>query len=101
MRAVQLVKNASNAFLAMRVSFVNEIAALCDQTGGSVDDVVAAMALDPRIGGQFMQPGLGYGGSCLPKDVRSLIAVGGDHGIEMRVARAVDETNRAPGQQRR
>ena len=92
--SAELVKNASNAFLAMRVSFVNEIAALCDQTGGSVDDVVAAMALDPRIGGQFMQPGLGYGGSCLPKDVRSLIAVGSDHGVEMRLARAVDETNR-------
>ena len=93
--SAELVKNASNAFLAARVSFVNELAALCDVTGASVDDVVAGMGLDPRIGSQFMRPGLGYGGSCLPKDVRSLIATADDHGLDAPLARAVDEVNRA------
>ncbi|TAL05693.1 MAG: UDP-glucose/GDP-mannose dehydrogenase family protein [Chloroflexota bacterium] len=93
--SAELVKNASNAFLAMRVSFVNELAALCDASGANVDDVVAGMADDPRIGGQFMRPGIGYGGSCLPKDVRSLIATAGDYGLEMRIASAVDQVNRA------
>jgi UDPglucose 6-dehydrogenase len=60
-----------------------------------VDDVVLGMSFDPRIGGQFMQPGLGYGGSCLPKDVRSLIAVGTDFGLDMRIFRAVDQANSA------
>ncbi len=92
--SAELVKNASNAFLAMRVSFVNELAALCDAAGADVDDVIAGMALDPRIGGQFMRPGIGYGGSCLPKDVRSLIATGDDHGVEMRLAKAIDLVNR-------
>jgi UDPglucose 6-dehydrogenase len=92
--SAELVKNSSNAFLAMRVSFVNELALLCDAAGANVDDVIQGMALDPRIGGQFMRPGIGYGGSCLPKDVRSLIATGADHGIEMRLATAVDAVNR-------
>jgi UDPglucose 6-dehydrogenase len=93
--SAELVKNASNAFLAARVSFVNELAALCDVTGASIDDVVGGMGLDPRIGSQFMRPGLGYGGSCLPKDVRSLIATADDHGLDAPLARAVDEVNRA------
>ncbi len=93
-RSAELVKNASNAFLAVRVSFVNELAALCTVAGANVDDVLAGMAHDPRIGGQFMRPGLGYGGSCLPKDVRSLIATGADHGLELRLATAVDAVNR-------
>jgi UDPglucose 6-dehydrogenase len=93
--SAELVKNASNTFLAARVSFVNELAALCDVTGASIDDVVAGMGLDPRIGSQFMRPGLGYGGSCLPKDVRSLIATAEDHGLDVPLARAVDAVNRA------
>jgi len=91
--SAELVKNASNAFLAMRVSFVNELAALCDVTGANVDDVVAGMAYDPRIGGQFMRPGLGYGGSCLPKDVRSLMSMGRDHGLGMPLVQAIDRVN--------
>jgi UDPglucose 6-dehydrogenase len=93
--SAELVKNASNAFLATRVSFVNELAALCDATGASIDDVVAGMALDPRIGGQFMRPGLGYGGSCLPKDVRSLMATAADHGLMAPLVRSVDQVNRS------
>ena len=92
--SAELVKNASNAFLATKISFVNELAQLCEATGASIDDVVAGVAADPRIGGEFLRPGLGYGGSCLPKDVRSLIAMGSDHGQPMKLAIAVDAVNR-------
>ena len=91
--SAELVKNASNAFLAMRISFVNELAAVCDASGASIDSVVEGMALDPRIGGQFMRPGLGYGGSCLPKDVRSLLSMGQDRGLEMPLTTAVNRVN--------
>jgi UDPglucose 6-dehydrogenase len=93
--SAELVKNAANAFLATKVSFVNELANLCDATGASVDSVIQGLALDPRIGSDFMRPGLGYGGSCLPKDVRSLIAMGSDHGRPMDLAKAVDDVNRS------
>lgn len=91
--SAELVKNASNAFLAMRISFVNELAALCDASGASIDAVVEGMALDSRIGGQFMRPGLGYGGSCLPKDVRSVRSMGRERGLGMRLTDAVDAVN--------
>ena len=93
--SAELVKNAANAFLATKISFVNELANLCDATGASVDSVIAGLALDPRIGADFMRPGLGYGGSCLPKDVRSLIAMGTEHGRPMELAKAVDDVNRS------
>jgi len=92
--SAELTKNASNAFLAMRVSFVNELAELCHVTGADIDAVVAGMSEDPRIGSQFMKPGIGFGGSCLPKDVRSLIASGRDRGLAMTLATAVDAVNR-------
>ena len=93
--SAELVKNAANALpLATKISFVNELANLCEATGASVDAVTHGLALDPRIGGDFMRPGLGYGGSCLPKDVRSLIAMGTEHGRPMDLARAVDDINR-------
>jgi UDPglucose 6-dehydrogenase len=92
--SAELVKNASNAFLATKISFVNELAQLCEATGASIDDVVAGVSADPRIGGEFFRPGLGYGGSCLPKDVRSLIAMGSEHGQPMGLANAVDAVNR-------
>lgn len=92
--SAELVKNAANAFLATKVSFVNELAHLCDATGASIDDVLAGISADPRIGGEYLRPGLGYGGSCLPKDVRSLVAMGVEHGQPMSLAKAVDEVNR-------
>jgi UDPglucose 6-dehydrogenase len=92
-RSAELVKNAANTYLATRVSFVNELAALCDATGASVSAVIDGIAADPRIGGDYLRPGLGYGGSCLPKDVRSIIAQGSEHGEMMPLARAVDEVN--------
>lgn len=93
--SAELVKNAANAFLATKISFVNELASLCEATGASVDAVTQGLAFDPRIGGDFMRPGLGYGGSCLPKDVRSLIAMGTEYGRPMDLARAVDDVNRS------
>ncbi len=91
--SAELVKNAANAYLATRISFVNEIASVCEATGASVDAVIQGIAADPRIGGDYLRPGIGYGGSCLPKDVRSLIAMGTQHGLPMTFARAVDAVN--------
>ena len=91
--SAELVKNAANAFLAMKVSFANELAGLCEAAGASVDEVVQGMAYDPRIGGEFLRPGIGYGGSCLPKDVRSVISMGSDHGQQMPLLHAVDQVN--------
>jgi UDPglucose 6-dehydrogenase len=93
--SAELVKNAANAFLATKISFVNELANLCDATGASVDSVLQGLALDPRIGSDSMRPGLGYGGSCLPKDVLSLIAMGAEHGRPMELAKVVDVINRS------
>lgn len=93
-RSAELVKNASNAYLATRISFVNELAGLCEATGASVSAVIDGIAADPRIGGDYLKPGLGYGGSCLPKDIRSMIAQGSERGESMALARAVDDVNR-------
>jgi len=92
-RSAELVKNAANTYLAMRISFVNELASLCEATGASVTAVLDGIAADPRIGSDYLRPGLGYGGSCLPKDVRSIIAQGEQHGESMPLARAIDEVN--------
>jgi UDPglucose 6-dehydrogenase len=91
--SAELVKNAANAYLALRISFVNELAQLCEASGASIEAVIAGIAPDPRIGGEYLRPGLGYGGSCLPKDVRSLIAQGDERSLPMGLARAVDEVN--------
>ncbi|HXG39418.1 MAG TPA: UDP-glucose/GDP-mannose dehydrogenase family protein, partial [Candidatus Limnocylindrales bacterium] len=91
--SAELTKNAANAYLAMRISFVNELAALCEAAGASIDSVVRGLSLDPRIGGEYFRPGLGYGGSCLPKDVRSLVSMGAERGVSMELARAIDRVN--------
>jgi UDPglucose 6-dehydrogenase len=93
--SAELTKNAANAYLATRISFVNELAALCEATGASVDDVIRGIAADPRIGGDYLRPGIGYGGSCLPKDVRSMLAMGRQRGVELQLAAAVDAVNQA------
>jgi UDPglucose 6-dehydrogenase len=92
-RSAELVKNAANTYLATRISFVNELAGLCQATGASVGAVIAGIASDPRIGGEYLRPGLGYGGSCLPKDVRSIIVQGAELGEAMPLARAVNDVN--------
>lgn len=93
--SAELVKNAANAYLAMRISFANELAALCEATGASVGSVITGIGSDPRIGEHYLRPGLGYGGSCLPKDVRSLISMGTQHGSPMELSEVVDRVNAA------
>jgi UDPglucose 6-dehydrogenase len=93
--SAELTKNAANAYLAMRLSFVNELAGLCEAGGASIDNVIGGLASDPRIGGDYLRPGIGYGGSCLPKDVRSLISMGRSRGLELSLPIAVDSINAA------
>lgn len=88
----EMIKYAANAFLATRVSFINEIASLCDRVGASVNDVSAGLALDPRTGGR-MYAGLGYGGSCLPKDLGALRHLGTAGGLDLELVRAVSNVN--------
>ena len=91
----ELIKHASNAFLATKVAFVNEIANLCERVGADVRDVAHAMGLDERIGRLFLQPGPGYGGSCFPKDTRSLVRFSEELGVRQRVVEATVEANEA------
>lgn len=95
LRTAELIKFASNGYLATRISFVNHIARLCEATGVDVQDVARGMALDSRIGDGFLSPGLGFGGSCFPKDLRALRYLGRSHGIDTALPDAVLSINRA------
>ena len=79
LKSAEMIKYASNAFLATKISFINEVADLCDRIGADILQVAKGMALDPRIGGQFLNAGLGFGGSCFPKDVAALAKIGKKH----------------------
>jgi UDPglucose 6-dehydrogenase len=92
-RSAELSKYAANSLLATKISFMNEIANLCERVGADVDMVRRALGTDPRIGPQFLFPGVGYGGSCFPKDVKALIRTSDEHGYEMRILKAVDSVN--------
>jgi UDPglucose 6-dehydrogenase len=91
--SAEMVKYASNAMLATRISFMNEIAALCEKVGANVDQVRRGMAGDVRIGGHFLFPGVGFGGSCFPKDLLALHHTGQENDIPMRVIDAVTSVN--------
>jgi UDPglucose 6-dehydrogenase len=88
-----MVKLASNAFLATKISFINEIANVSEETGADVGEVARGMGLDDRIGPKFLQPGIGFGGSCFPKDVSALKQLAGNSGYHFQLLNAVIEVN--------
>jgi UDPglucose 6-dehydrogenase len=92
--SAEIIKYASNGFLAAKISFINEIANLCELAGGDVTQVMKGMGLDPRIGAAFLNAGLGYGGSCFPKDTDALIQTAAALGYEFRMLRSVVDVNR-------
>jgi UDPglucose 6-dehydrogenase len=92
-RTAELIKYASNAFLATKITFINEIADLCEQAGADVQDVARGMGLDNRIGGKFLHAGPGFGGSCFPKDATALLKTAHDHGVALRLVETVAAVN--------
>jgi len=92
-RSSELTKYAANAMLATRISFMNEMANLCKKIGADVAKVRIGMGSDPRIGSSFLFPGVGYGGSCFPKDVRAIVEVSREFGYEMKILPMVEEVN--------
>jgi len=93
--SAEMTKYAANAMLATRISFMNDIANLCDLVGADVGQVRKGMGSDARIGSKFLYAGCGYGGSCFPKDVKALIHTGAENGYRMRVVEAVEQVNEA------
>ena len=91
--SAEMIKYASNAFLAVKIGFMNEIANLCDRVGADVHVVAKGMGLDKRIGSKFLHPGPGYGGSCFPKDTRALAALGASSGTPQRIVEAAIDVN--------
>ena len=91
--SAEMIKYASNAFLAVKISFINEIAHICELVGANIDEVAKGMGFDPRIGNKFLHAGIGYGGSCLPKDVSSLMHVAGQNGYDAPLVSAADAIN--------
>jgi UDPglucose 6-dehydrogenase len=94
LRTAEMIKYASNAFLATKISFINEMASICERLGADVKEVARGMGLDGRIGGAFLEAGLGYGGSCFPKDVKALEYMAAVNGCHPQLLRAVMEINR-------
>ena len=95
LESAELIKYASNAFLATKISFINEMAGLCDATGADVHDVAKGMGMDGRIGPKFLHPGPGYGGSCFPKDTAALVRIAQEYGVSSRIVESVIEVNSA------
>ncbi|RMH53026.1 MAG: UDP-glucose/GDP-mannose dehydrogenase family protein [Zetaproteobacteria bacterium] len=95
LESAELIKYASNAFLAIKISFINELSALCEQVGADVHAVAKGMGMDGRIGSKFLHPGPGYGGSCFPKDTLALLRTAQEHGVSLRLVSAAIEANAA------
>lgn len=93
-KSAQLIKYASNSFLATKISFINEIAKVAEKVGANVESVAKGMGLDKRIGAQFLKAGLGYGGSCFPKDVKELIYTAKINGVKLQILEAVEKVNK-------
>jgi UDPglucose 6-dehydrogenase len=89
----ELIKHAANAFLAAKVSFINVVADLCDSVGADVKQVARGIGLDPRIGPGFLNAGIGFGGYCLPKDLRAFVYLAEEHGVESALLKAIEEVN--------
>jgi UDPglucose 6-dehydrogenase len=92
-KSAELIKHASNAFLATKISFINAIARICDKVGADVKEVAQGMGLDNRIGRHFLHAGIGYGGSCFPKDLEAFINISGKLGYDFQILTAVRNTN--------
>jgi UDPglucose 6-dehydrogenase len=95
LESAEMIKYAANAFLATKISFINEIAALCERVGADVKSVAKGIGLDGRIGNKFLHAGPGYGGSCFPKDTSALARIGQEHGVPQRITETVIEVNEA------
>ena len=93
-KSAEMTKYAANSFLATKISFMNEIANLCEKVGADAEMVRVGVSTDSRIGNKFLFPGLGYGGSCFPKDVKALIKTGEDYGCDMSIIKSADKTNK-------
>lgn len=89
----EMIKYASNSFLAVKITFINEVANLCEKVGANVQDVAKAMGRDGRIGGKFLHPGPGYGGSCFPKDTQAMARIGQDAGEPLSIVETTIEAN--------
>jgi UDPglucose 6-dehydrogenase len=92
-RSAEMTKYASNAMLATKISFINEMAVICASLGADIDNVRKGMGYDRRIGFEFLFPGVGYGGSCFPKDVKALVQTAKDNGVDAKVLRSVEAVN--------
>lgn len=97
-KSAEMTKYAANSFLAVKISYINEIANICEKVGANIDMVRAGICSDARIGSKFLFPGLGYGGSCLPKDVSAMIKTAQNFECEHRILKAVNDTNKAQRQ---
>jgi len=93
--SAEMTKYAANCFLATKISFINEVARLCDLTHADIEEVRTGMATDPRIGTQFLYPGPGYGGSCFPKDIKAFMWTGKECGLDLQIIRAAENVNKA------
>ncbi len=91
--SAELTKYAANSFLATKLSFINEIANMCERTGANIDHVRVGIGTDPRIGQRYLMPGIGYGGSCLPKDVQALMHTAEEKGYDFKILKAVSAIN--------